>query len=176
MTEPGVPSDDERVLLPCGESVHPHQIDLGMREFACSCGESHAVVTDVHPLSRFVPEELVAILEEVVETEDEFPTFTTAHALAMVREEFPEAVVSADCADDGHVGYALLWVCDFDARRLHELVVELLVELMDHAVGHSDDETAVSEFDRQLAAFDVTAFVEAYRSEREFDSEFDTPV
>jgi hypothetical protein len=64
----------------------------------------------------------------------------------------------------------------FDPRQLHEVVVELLVELMDHAVGHADDEAAASEFEEQLAQFDVAAFVDAYRQERNFEDEFDTPA
>jgi len=74
------------------------------------------------------------------------------------------------------VGYGLLWVADYDARRLHEVVVELLVELVEHAVSHADDEAVVSEFEADLAAFDVAAFVDAYRAERNLEDEFDTMV
>lgn len=162
--------------LPCGESVHPHDLDLGMREIRCACGTSHAVVTDAHPLARFVPEEFVAALREVVDTDDGFETFATPHVLAMVREEFPEAVTMTDCSDDGQVGYALVWVSDFPPARLHEIVVELLVELVDHAISHAGDETAVRAFETDLERFDVAEFVEAYRRERDFDSEFDTPA
>ncbi|CAI50346.1 uncharacterized protein NP_4510A [Natronomonas pharaonis DSM 2160] len=177
MPTPRVPGDDgtDRLELPCGESIHPHDVDMGLRELSCDCGETHAVVVDVHPVSRFVPEETVDVLEATIETDDDFPTFGMAHVMGMVLEEFPDRVAVADCADDGVVGYALLWVTDFDARRLHEIVVELLVELMDHAVGHADDETA-AEFQQQLSAFDVETFVEEYRREREFETEADRPA
>ena len=91
-----------------------------MRAYDCACGHSHGVVTDAHPLGRFVPEMLVDIL--------------------------------------------------------HAVVVELLVELMDHAVGHAENETATREFEQQLAQFDVEAFVDAYREQRDFEDEFDTPA
>ncbi len=172
MAEPRVPGSGDSLQLPCGERVHPCDLDLGMRAYDCSCGEAHAVVTDAHPLTRFVPEALVDSLQEVVETEDRFDQFTTAHALAMVHEEFPDQVARGDCADDGQVGYALVWVAGFDPRSLHRVVVELLVGLMDHAVEHAGNDAAVREFEAQLAQFDVAAFVDAYRREREFD----TPV
>jgi hypothetical protein len=149
---------------------------MGLRDYECPCGERHAVVMDVHPLSRWVPEELVRTLEASVETTDEFGQFGTPHVLGMVLEEFPEAVVSADVSDDGSVGYAMVWVTDFDARRLHEVVVELLVELMEHALSHAEDETAASQFEQQMLQFDVSEFVEAYRAERDFEDEFDTPA
>jgi len=176
MAEPGVPGADESLALPCGERVHPYDLDLGMRAYDCACGHTHGVVTDAHPLARFVPEMLVDTLHEVVETDDEFDRFTTAHALAMVHEEFPDRVARADCADDGQVGYALVWVTDLTPRELHAVVVELLVELMDHAVGHAENETATREFEQQLAQFDVERFVDAYREQRDFEDEFDTPA
>ena len=175
MADPRVPGDDGGLELPCGETISAHELDMGLREVRCDCGAAHAVVVDVHPPSRFVPEEVVGVLRETVETDDEFPAFGTPHVMGMVLEEFPDRVAVADLADDGHVGYALLWVTDFDARRLHEVVVELLVELMDHAASHGDDDTA-AEFESLLGEFDVEAFVEAYRDAREFDSEVDTPV
>lgn len=162
--------------LPCGESIHFHDLDLGMRYLDCGCESRHAIVADAHPLTRFVPEEFVSILEEVVDTEDDFDSFSTPHALAMVREEYPESVVVADCSNDGQVGYTLIWVSDVPPSRLHEIIVELLVELMDHAISHADDATAVRAFESDLARFDVTEFVEVYRRERDFDSEFDTPA
>ena len=81
-----------------------------------------------------------------------------------------------DVPEDGSVGYSLVWLTDFDSRRLHEVVVELLVELMDHAVSHADDAEAQSEFQQWLAQFDVTEFVDQYRAEREFESEHDSAV
>ena len=120
MVEPRVPGGtDEQLALPCGETVRTHDLDLGMRELACACGETHAVVMDVHPLGRFVPEFLVDTLRATISTEDEFDEFSTPHALAMVREEYPEAVAVADCSGDGQVGYGLVWVADMDSRELH---------------------------------------------------------
>jgi hypothetical protein len=70
----------------------------------------------------------------------------------------------------------MLWVSDFDDRRLHEIVVELIVELMEHAVSHADDDSAMSEFEEQMLSFDVAAFGEEYRSQRDFHSASDQPV
>jgi hypothetical protein len=162
MAEPRVPGGDEDALaLSCGERIDPHTLDMGLREVSCDCGERHAVVLDVHPPSRFVPESLVAILRETVEPADDFEQFGTAHLLGMAMEEFPEEVAVEDASDDGEVGYALVWVTSFDSRRLHEVVVELVVELMEHAVSH---------------AAEGDAFVEQYRRERDFDDEFDSMV
>lgn len=176
MSEPRVPGSDTRLTLPCGERVGLTEIDMGMRELSCECGETHAVVTDVHPPSRFLPEEMVDDLRAVVETDDEFDQFGTAHLLGMVAEEFPDDVVSQDASEDGNVGYAMLWVTDFDARRLHEVVVELVVEMMDHALSHAEDDAAREQFHEQLTAFDVEAFVDQYRREREFRDADDDPA
>lgn len=176
MAEPRVPgSQGTDLSLPCGESVDVRDLDMGLREFACGCGEQHAVVMDVHPPSRFVPESLVAMLRETIDTTtgDEFDTM---HLMGIVREEFPERVVAEDVSENGTVGYALVWVADFDSRRLHEVVVELIVELMDHAVSHAEDTDSTTEFERQMHAFDVGEFVEAYRRERDFEHETDRPV
>ena len=176
MAEPRVPGGrGEELDLPCGERKRVYELDMGLREFACDCGETHAVVVDVHPLSRFVPEFLVETLRATVETTTE-ADFSTMHLLGIVREEFPEAIVAADVSDDGEVGYAMVWVTDFDSRRLHEVAVELIVELMEHAMSHAGDDDSVSEFEAQMLQFDVTAFVDQYRKEREFTSEHDTPV
>lgn len=178
MTEPRIPGtspgDGARLELPCGESIDPHELDLGVREFDCDCGESHAVVMDVHPPTRFVPEFLVETLRQTVETEDEFEQFGTAHLLGVAMEEFPEGIVAHDAAEDGSVGYALLWVADFDSRRLHEIVVELIIELMEHAVSHADDDEVLTEFERAMLDFDVEEFVDQYRAERDFEDEHDT--
>lgn len=175
MAEPRVPGDPGKLELPCGETVHAHDLDMGLREFACDCGDTHAVVVDVHPVSRFVPEAIADVLRETIETDDEFPEFGIAHVMGMVIEEFPDEVAVADVSEDGAVGYALIWVTDFEARRLHEIVVELVVELMEHAVSHADDTTA-SQFEQQMMNFDVETFVEEYRKQRDFESEVDTPV
>jgi hypothetical protein len=181
MSDPSVPgagadadADATLVDLPCGERRRLGEFDLGMREFDCPCGDAHAVVMDVHPPERFLPDFLVEVLREAVETtSEEMPEFDTPHLMGIVLEEFPEAVVVRDDSDDGDVGWAMLWVTGFDSRRLHEVIVELVVELMEHAVSHSDDASAVTEFERQMTDFDVVAFVEQYRAER--DLEFEDP-
>ncbi|MFB6080559.1 MAG: DUF5815 family protein [Haloferacaceae archaeon] len=173
MAEPRVPGGrGETVELPCGETVGVREIDMGMREFDCACGATHAVVTDVHPPDRFLPEFLVDVLRETVETTgEEMAEFGTPHLMGIVLEEFPDRVASADVSEDQEVGYALLWVTAFDARRLHEVIVELVVELMEHAMGHADDETAMREFEEEMLAFDVSAFVERYRAERDIEAD-----
>jgi len=172
MAEPRVPGGSDALELPCGETVGVGEFDLGMREFECPCGDTHAVVMDVHPPDRFLPEFLVEALQEAVETtSEEMPEFGTPHVMGIVLEEFPEDVTSRDASDDGDVGYALLWVTAFDSRRLHEVVVELVIELMEHAVSHADDESALTEFERQMHEFDVGEFVERYRAERDFEAD-----
>ncbi|GAB3019860.1 DUF5815 family protein [Natronobiforma cellulositropha] len=177
MAQPRVPGDDRDTLeLPCGESIDPTTIDLGMREYDCNCGERHAVVMDLHPPSRFFPESLVDVLRETVETADDFEEFGTPHLLGIVMEEFPEQVVAYDAAETGSVGYTLLWMTDFDSHRLHVVVVELVVELMEHAISHAEDDGARTDFERQMLEFDVEAFVDEYRAMRDFESEHDRPV
>ena len=176
MPEPRVPGGRGEVLeLPCGETKPVYELDMGLREFDCGCGEIHAVVVDVHPLSRFVPESLADVLRDAIETSSG-AAFSMTHLMGVVLEEFPEEIVAADVSDDGEVGYAMVWATDFDSRRLHGIVVDLVVELMDHAVSHADDESAVGEFESQLREFDVEAFVEAYRRDRAFASEHDSPA
>lgn len=170
MASPRIPGTDPDVVeLPCGESVQVSHFDLGMREFACDCGGDHAVVMDVHPPSRFFPPEVVEVLEATVAPSDE-TRFGTHHLLGLVLEEFPQQVVDANVADNGQIGCQYLWVTDFDSRRLHAVVVELVVELMEHAMSHSEDESARSDFATSLEAFDVEAFVERYRAERDLDA------
>lgn len=177
MSEPGVPGNTGEALeLPCGERAHPNEFDLGMREFRCDCGETHAVVMDVHPLARFVPEFLVETLRSTITTDDEFEEFGTPHALAMVLEEFPDRVVSMDCSTDGSVGYAIIWVTDFDSRRLHVIVVDLLLELMEHAISHAEDDAVMADFEQYMHEFDLEEFVDLYREEREFETEHDTAI
>jgi predicted small metal-binding protein len=161
-----------RLELPCGETISLQSLDLGMRELDCDCGEGHAVVMDMHPPTRFFPEFLVETLSEAVETtSDEMPDFGTPHLMGIVMEEFPEQVASADASEEGDVGFALVWITQFDSRRLHEVIVELVVELMEHAVSHAESEHAMTEFEEQMLDFDVTAFVEQYRDERDLDPE-----
>jgi len=178
MTESGVPGGrTESLELPCGEERSVHELDMGLREFECRCGETHAVVMDMHPLSRFVPEFLVEILEETVEpAEEDREQFTTAHVMGIVMEEVPDEVAVADVSEDGNVGYALVWVTDFDSRELHEIVVELIVELMDHAVSHAENDAVVDEFEQEMLEFDVAEFVDQYRAQRNFESEHDSPI
>ena len=173
MSQPRVPGDDENTLeLPCGQTMAAGELDLGMREFECDCGESHAVVMDVHPPERFLPDFLVEVLREAIETtSEEMPEFDTPHLLGVVLEEFPEAVVAYDVSENADVGYAMAWVTDFDSRRLHEIVVELVVELMEHAVSHADDDEALSAFEAEMVEFDVSEFVEQYRAERDLEAE-----
>jgi hypothetical protein len=173
MAEPGVPGGRGATLeLPCGESKRVRELDMGLREFECACGEAHAVVMDVHPPERFLPEFLVSVLREAVETtSEEMPEFDTPHLMGLVIEEFPGQVESEDVTEDGQVGWSMVWVTGFDSRRLHEVVVELVVELMEHAVSHSDDESAVASFEQYMLEFDVSAFVEQYRAERDLERE-----
>lgn len=178
MAQPRVPGGGSETLsLPCGEEISARELDMGLRELDCSCGDTHAVVMDVHPPERFLPEFLVSVLREAVETtSEEMPEFDTPHVLGIVLEEFPDSVAFADVTDDQDIGYAMVWVTDFDSRRLHAVVVELVVELMEHAISHADDESAISNFEDQMHEFDVDAFVEAYRRDREFASEHDSPA
>lgn len=173
MTKPRIPGEEgDQLDLPCGETIAVNDLDLGMREFACECGETHAVVMDVHPPDRFLPEFLVSVLQEVVETtSEEMPEFSTPHLLGIVLEEFPELVVAHDASDKQEVGFALLWVTDFDSRTLHEIIVELVVELMEHAISHAEDTSALTEFERKMHEFDVETFVEQYREERDLSED-----
>lgn len=174
----GAGADDGTVALPCGETVHRSAFDLGMREYECACGERHAVVMDMHPPSRFVPEAVVDVLRETVSVgeDDAFEEFGTPHLMGSVLEEFPDDIVAVDATDDGRVGYAMLWVTRFDARTLHEHVVELVVELMEHAVSHARDDATQGDFEEQMLDFDVSEFVERYRARRDWRDEYDAPA
>lgn len=177
MSDPRVPEEPTGTIeLPCGRTAPRSTFDMGMREFSCACGDDHAVVMDVHPLGRWVPESVGDVLRAVVEPADEHDEFGTIHLMGLVLEEFPERVTVDDASEDPDVGYALLWITDMDAKRLHAVVVELLVELMDHAVSHASDPGVTTEFETQLHEFDVQAFVEAYRSDRDFADAGDRPV
>lgn len=181
MTEPRVPdtdsgTDPDVFGLSCGERVTAREFDLGMREYDCACGATHAVVMDMHPPSRWLPESIVAVLQASVKPseDDAWDEFQTPHLMGAVMEELPEDVVAHDASDDGSVGYAVLWVADVDARALHEVIVELVVELMDHAVSHAENDAMTTEFEAQMLDFDVSAFVDEYRNERDFVDEYDT--
>lgn len=183
MTEPRVPGTDtgpdaDAFELPCGAVVTPSTFDLGMREYECECGDTHAVVMDMHPPSRWLPESIVEVLQASVtpSEDDEWDEFQTPHLMGAVMEDLPEDVVAHDASDDGNVGYALLWVADMDARALHEVIVELVVELMDHAVSHAENDEMSDEFEAQMLDFDVSAFVDEYRDQRDFEDEYDTAV
>ncbi|AEN05532.1 DUF5815 family protein [Halolamina sp.] len=162
----------ERLELPCSETVSLQSLDLGMRDLECDCGERHAVVMDMHPPTRFFPEFLVETLEGAIESDsEEMPDFGTPHLMGIVMEEFPEQVAVADASDDGDVGFALVWITQFDSRRLHEVLVELVIELMEHAVSHAESERAMTDFEEQMLEFDVQEFVDQYRDERDLDPE-----
>lgn len=173
MAEPRVPGGRGEVLeLPCGEEKRVRDLDMGLREFECACGDTHGVVMDVHPPDRFLPEFLVEVLREAIETtSEEMPEFDTPHVMGIVLEEFPRRVVAEDVSNDQELGYTMVWVTDFDSRRLHEIIVELVVELMEHAVSHSDDEAAVTEFEAQMLDFDVSEFVDQYREQRDLSAD-----
>lgn len=173
MAEPRVPgAGGETLELPCGEEKRIRDLDMGMREFECACGESHAVVMDIHPPDRFLPEFLVEVLREAIETtSEEMPEFDTPHMLGIVLEEFPKQVVSEDVTEDHDVGFSMIWVTDFDSRRLHEIIIELIVELMEHAISHTNDPNATAEFEEQMLDFDVSEFVEQYRDQRDLSAD-----
>jgi hypothetical protein len=46
---------------------------------------------------------------------------------------------------------------------------------MEHAISHAEGPT-VEEFEREMKQFDIEAFVDAYRDERDFESEHDTAL
>ncbi|MDX1747341.1 MAG: DUF5815 family protein, partial [Halobacteriales archaeon] len=93
------------------------------------------------------------------------------HLMGMVLEEMPADIGVVDASEDGNVGWTMAWVAQPDARRLHEIIVELVVELMDHALSHAEDATAVEEFEAWMHEFDVPTFVEQYRTDRETHAE-----
>ncbi|WP_232702755.1 DUF5815 family protein [Halobacterium wangiae] len=176
MTEPRVPgteANDDRIDLPCGERADQGTFDIGMREYACTCGDQHAVVMDMHPPSRFFPESIVSVLREAIAPaeDDQFDEFGTPHLMGAVMEQLPDDVVAVDGTENGTVGWAMLWVTEMDARELHGVVVELMVELMDHAVSHADSDATATEFEEQMTDFDVAEFVDAYREAREWEDE-----
>ncbi|MFB6096269.1 MAG: DUF5815 family protein [Haloferacaceae archaeon] len=173
MATPRVPGGGGETLeLACGEEIRVRDLDMGMREFECPCGDAHAVVMDVHPPERFLPEFLVEVLREAIETtSEEMPEFDTPHLLGVVLEEFPDRVAVADASDDQDLGFSMVWVTDFDSRRLHEIVVELVVELMEHAVSHAEDDGAMTEFEQQMLEFDVEEFVDQYRARRDLSED-----
>ena len=177
MSEPRIPGANGSDLeLPCGHSVDPDALDLGMRAYRCDCGDHHAVVMDVHPLSRWIPESVEAVFTETIETADDHQAFSTIHLMGLVLEEYPESVVAADMTEHDALGCAMLWITTFDARRLHIIIIELLVELMEHAMSHAADTETQATFEADLFAFDVDAFVDAYRTERDFHGPSDQPV
>lgn len=173
MEEPRVPGGGGETLdLPCGEEKQIRDLDMGMREFDCACGDTHGVVMDIHPPDRFIPEFLVEVLRETIETtSEEMPEFDTPHMLGIVLEEFPQQVISADVTEDHDVGYSMVWVTGFDSRRLHEIIVELIVELMEHAISHTDNPNATTEFEEQMLNFDVDEFVDQYRDQRDLSAD-----
>ncbi|MFB6188105.1 MAG: DUF5815 family protein [Halobacteriaceae archaeon] len=180
MSDPRVPGSTEgKTELPCGKSIDVIQdVDMGLREYECPCGNAHAIVMDVHPLSRFIPEEIVTILQESIEPADTdaHDEFGIVHLMGMVQEEFPTKTISVDTSENSSVGYTVVWISDFSATRLHEVIIELIIELMEHAVSHGENSTAQSEFDQQIDKFEIEAFVAQYRDERDFDDKYDNPA
>ncbi|MFW6153499.1 MAG: DUF5815 family protein [Halobacteriota archaeon] len=169
MATPRVPGSDPDVLrLPCGEELPVTAIDLGMRDLSCACGDVHGVVMDVHPPSRFFPPAVVAVLRETIEPA-EGGTFGTRHLMGMVLEELPDQLTHANVAENGQIGCQHIWVSAFDSRRLHEVIVDLVLELMEHAMTHAEDVSSQAEFASMLESFDAEAFVERYRRERDLD-------
>lgn len=177
MSDQQIPHENSETLsCPNGTTVRLDQFDMGMREYSCPCGSTHAVVMDVHPLARWIPEAVERIFTETVEPTDEYETFSTIHVMGIVLEEYPEETVVYDASEDPSVGFALLWLTAMDANALHRVIVELLVELMDHAVSHSEDPSIAERFEQSLNSFDIDVFVDAYRDQRDFVDEFDRPV
>jgi hypothetical protein len=163
----------EPIVLSCGVTINSHEIDLGMRELKCECGNLHAVVTDVNPLTRFLPDFLVNSLAQVIEVVDSerWGGFGMAHIMGLVIEECPEEVTFFDSKEDGYLGYSALWITEFNSFKLHEMIVELIIEIMEHAVSHSKNEISIQEFEKQMLSFNISEFVEKYREERDLDPE-----
>jgi hypothetical protein len=179
MAHPGVPSDtsDATIDLPCGETISPDDLDLGLREFACECGATHAVVMDPHPPTRFLPASVTEVLAETLATEgSETDEFGTIPLMGLVMDAYPEHLVAHDAMEDGSTGFAVAWISTFDARELHELVVEAVLGIMANAVTEVGDDSATAAFTEHRTEFDVEEFVTEYRDVRDFDDEFDEPV
>ena len=51
------------------------------------------------------------------------------------------------------------------------IIIELIIEVMDHAVSHSDDTGLIAGFEADMAEFDVAEFVDTYREERELSAD-----
>jgi hypothetical protein len=51
------------------------------------------------------------------------------------------------------------------------MIVELIIEIMEHAVSHSKNEISIQEFEKQMLSFNISEFVEKYREERDLDPE-----
>lgn len=171
MTSPHVPGvEPVPVELPCGNESRSDEFDLNMREFACRCGSTHAVVMDVHPPTRFVPSDVMEVLTATTETTDE-RAFDTIHLMGLVLEEFPEQVSATDVSEGGVLGCQYIWVTAFDSRRLHVVLIELILEMMEHAMSHSEDNPAREEFLEMLEQFDPEAFVDSYRDRRDQDAD-----
>ncbi|MFP4530885.1 MAG: DUF5815 family protein [Halodesulfurarchaeum sp.] len=177
--QPGVPTgpSGQPIELPCGETIQSDDLDLGLREYRCDCGETHAVVLDPHPPSRFLPESVTEVLAETLAAEGtEMSEFGMVPLMGLVMDAYPEQVVAHDASEDGSTGYAAAWIADFDAREFHEIVVRTVLEVMAQAVTAVGDDSAADAFSDVRADFDVEEFVEEYRSVRDFEDEFDEPA
>lgn len=160
---------------PCSEVFSPEDIDMGMREVQCVCGDRHAVVMDVHPPTRFLPAYLIETLRSITETADAYEEFDTAHLMGAVIEEYPNKITVTDATSMGTLGCGVVWITAFDSRRLHEVIVELILELMDHAMAHAEDSDQMAEFKSSLAEFDIEVFVDEYRDQRDEDESAHDP-
>ncbi len=177
--QPGVPTgpSGQPIELPCGETITADELDLGLREFSCDCGKTHGVVMDPHPPSRFLPASVTEVLAETLAAEGtEIEEFGTIPLMGLVMDAYPEEIVAHDASEEGATGFAVAWIADFDARTLHEIVVETVLSVMAQAVTEVGDDSATSAFSEHRAEFDVEEFVDEYRSVRDFDDEFDEPV
>ncbi|MFW6383941.1 MAG: DUF5815 family protein [Halodesulfurarchaeum sp.] len=177
--QPGVPDDPEggAIDLPCGETITADELDLGMREFECACGGTHAVVMDPHPPTRFLPTEVAEDLAATVTPAGtEVEEFGTVALMGLVMDALDEEIVAYDAAEDGTTGFAVAWIATSDARELHKGVVESVLSVMAEAVTDAGDAEAEAAFAEHRAAFDVEAFVDEYRAVRDFEDEFDEPV
>jgi hypothetical protein len=178
-TQPGVPDDPEPgpIELPCGESITAGDLHLGMRELRCDCGAAHAVVLDPHPPTRFLPTSVAEVLAETLATEGtDGEEFDTVALMGLLMDAYPERIVTHDAAEDGTTGYALAWIAEFDARELHERVVETVLGVMAEAVTEAGNEDATAAFTDHRSEFDVGEFVAEYREVRDFEDEFDEPA
>lgn len=129
-----------------------------------------------HPPTRFLPKALIETLRATTETADSFEEFGMAHLIGLLIETEPELVTTIDASEHGNVGFALAWITTVDARTLHERIVARVLDVMEHAMEHADDDKAQTEFEAERKQFDIETFVTEYRQQREFKGPSDTAV